>query len=140
MKLARTELIQGNANQRRLGFTLVEVLAALLFMAILVPVTVEAVRVASRAGQVGERKAVASRIAERVLNELLITGGLLQNSNSGRIEEGERGYDWIMRSETWTEDRMNLVTVTVTYEVQGQQFDVKLATLFDPSQLTLQTQ
>ena len=34
------------------GFTLVEVLAALVFMGILIPVTMEAVRVASRAGQV----------------------------------------------------------------------------------------
>lgn len=140
MKSVRTRFIQRNANQRRRGFTLVEVLAALLFMAILLPVTVEAIRVASRAGQVGERKGTATRLAERVLNELLVTGGLVQNSNSGRIEEGERGYDWTMRSETWTEDRMNLVTVTVTFEVQGQQSDVKLATLFDPSQLTSETQ
>jgi prepilin-type N-terminal cleavage/methylation domain-containing protein len=128
-------------NHRRHGFTLVEVLAALLFMAILLPVTVQAVRVASRAGQVGERKAAATRIAERVLNELQVTGGLLQNSGSGRIEERDRGYDWTMRSETWTEDHMNLVTVTVTYEVQGQEYDVNLATLVDSTQLTtVQTQ
>ena len=140
MKSVRTNFIERGANHRRSGFTLVEVLAALLFMAILLPVTVEAVRIASRAGQVGERKAAASRIAERVLNELLITGQLLQNSGSGRIEEGYRGFDWTMRSESWSEDRMSLVTVTVTYEVQGQQFDVNLATLIDPTQLTSQTQ
>ena len=118
------------------AFTLVEVLAALLFMAILLPVTVEAVRIASRAGQVGERKLVAARVAERVLNELLVTGGLRQNSGSGRIEERDRGYDWTMRSESWTEDQMNLVTITVTYEVQGKEYDVKLATLHDSTQLT----
>lgn len=123
------------------GFTLVEVLAALLFMAILVPVTMEAVRVASRAGQVSERKSVAARIAERVLNELSATGGLRQNSGSGRIEERLRSYGWVMRSESWKEDRMNLVTVTVSYEVQGQTYDVSLSTLIDPAQTTaLQTQ
>ncbi|MGZ8940126.1 MAG: type II secretion system protein [Limisphaerales bacterium] len=141
MKSARIDITQRGVNQRRRGFTLVEVLAALLFMAILLPVTIQAVRVASRAGQVGERKAAATRVAERVLNELLVTGGLQQNSGSGRIDERDRGYDWTMRSESWTEDRMNLVTVTVTYEVQGQQYDVNLATLIDSTQLTtMQTQ
>src|SRR5688500_679000 len=85
------------------GFTLVEVLAALVFMAVLIPVTVRAVRVASQAGQVAERKAVAARIAERVLNESLLTG-VLQNSASGRIEERRRTYDWTLRSEPWRED------------------------------------
>ena len=129
------------SNHRALGgFTLVEVLAALLFMAILVPVTMQAVRIASRAGQVGERKVVAARVAERVLNEMLATGGVRQNSGSGRIEERHRIYDWTMRSEPWREDQMSLVTVTVKYEVQGQEYDVTLATLFDSTQLATTTQ
>lgn len=119
----------------RRAFTLVEVLAALLFMAVLLPVTVNAVRVASRAGQVSDRKAIATRVAERVMNELLVTGALSQNSASGRIDERDRTYEWHMRSETWAEDHMNLVAVTVTYEVQGQTYDVNLATLYDTTQL-----
>ena len=118
------------------GFTLVEVLAALVFMGILLPVTVRAVRVASQAGQVGERKAVAARVAERVLNEMLVTGGLRQSSASGRIEERHRFYQWTLRSETLTEDRMSLVTVRVTYDVQGKEYDVSLSTLFDSTQTT----
>jgi competence protein ComGC len=123
------------------AFTLVEVLAALLFMAILIPVTMQAVRVASRAGQVGDRKMMAARIAEKVLNELLVTDGVRQNSASGQIEERHRSYHWTMRSEPWAEAQMNLVTVNVFYEVQNQEYDVKLATLVDPTQLsTMQTQ
>jgi type II secretory pathway pseudopilin PulG len=118
------------------GFTLVEVLAALLFMGILIPVTVQAIRVASRAGQVADRKVAAGRIAERVLNELLVNGTLMQNSGSGTIEEGDRSYEWTMSSETWTEDQMNLVTVTVIYEVQGQEFDVQLSTLMEGTQIS----
>ena len=137
MKLAPTSFTSRAGNRRAVcGFTLVEVLAALLFMAILVPVTVQAIRVASRAGQVADRKVVAARVAERVLNELLVTGGMMQNSSSGTIEEGDRSYEWTMTSENWAEDQMNLVTVNVTYEVQGQEFDVQLSTLFEGTQLS----
>jgi prepilin-type N-terminal cleavage/methylation domain-containing protein len=128
----------GRKTARR-GFTLVEVLAALVFMAILIPVTVQAVRVASQAGQVGERKAVAARIAERVMNELLVTDSLRQTTASGRIEERHRVYDWTMRSEPWAEDTMSVVTVRVTYEVQGREYDVSLSTLYDPTQTTTTT-
>src|SRR5687768_10814165 len=133
MRLARTKSIRRDAKP---GFTLVEVLAAMVFMAILIPVTVRAVRVASQAGQVGERKTVAARIAERVMNELLVTGRMNQSSASGRIEERHRVYDWTMRSEPWPEDKMNLVTVRVAYEVQGREYDVNLSTLFDSAQIT----
>ena len=137
MKLTPTRFISRAGSRRTVcGFTLVEVLAALLFMAILVPVTVQAIRVASRAGQVADRKVVAARVAERVLNELLVTGALMQNSSSGTIEEGDRSYEWTMTSETWAEDQMNLITVSVTYEVQGQEFDVQLSTLFEGTQLS----
>jgi prepilin-type N-terminal cleavage/methylation domain-containing protein len=121
------------SSQKRCGFTLVEVLAALVFMAILLPVTMEAVRVASRAGQVGARKAAAARVAERILNELMVTDGLRQSSGSGRIEERQRTYEWTLRSEPWREDQMEIVTVTVTYEVQGKDYDVTLSTIYDPA-------
>ena len=136
MRLVPTSFCKPGAERGRRAFTLVEVLAALLFMAILLPVTVNAVRVASRAGQVGDRKATATRLAERVMNELLVTGGLAQNNASGQIEERDRSYEWRMRSESWAEGRMNLVTVTVSYEVQGQTYDVSLATLYDPTMIT----
>jgi type II secretory pathway pseudopilin PulG len=119
----------------RRAFTLAEVLAALVFMAILIPVTVRAIQIASRAGQVGDRKVVATRIAERVMNELLVTGMLNQNNAMGRIEEGHRTYNWTMRSEPWTEDAMNLVTVRVAYDVQGREYEVDLSTLVDTTQL-----
>src|SRR5688572_22629488 len=120
MRLPRTMFMQYAVKRTRRGFTLVEVLAALVFMGILLPVTMEAVRVASRAGQVGERKAAATRVAERVLNELIVTNGLKQTSGSGQIEERQRSYKWTLRSEPWREDQMELVTITVTYEVQGK--------------------
>ena len=70
------------------GFTLVEVLAALAFMAIVIPVAVEGLRIANLAGQVGQRKAAAARIAERVMNELFVTGQLRSTISRGVVQEG----------------------------------------------------
>ena len=55
-------------DRGRAGFTLAEVLAALLFMAIVIPVAVQGLQIASRAGSVSERKALGARLAESKLN------------------------------------------------------------------------
>ena len=114
----------------RQAFTLAEVLAALAFMAIVIPAAVEGMRIANLAGQVGQRKAVATRIAERTLNELLVTGNWL-NSKGGMIQEGATEYRWSLLSQPWSQDTMRLVTVQVFFPVQGRDYDVQLSTLVD---------
>lgn len=102
-------------------------------MAIVIPVAVDGLRIANRAGQVGQRKAVAARIAERVLNEVVITGQFRSTTQSGTVQEGVQAYQWFMRSEPWPMDAMLLVTVQVNFPVQGREFDVRLSTLVDNS-------
>jgi prepilin-type N-terminal cleavage/methylation domain-containing protein len=117
----------------RAGFTLAEVLAALAFMSIVIPVAVQGISVASRAGQVAARKADATRIGDRVLNELEVTGQLLGGAQNGVIREGEREFRWSMQTQSWLEGNLNQVTVSVAFEVQGQAYDLRLATLIDPN-------
>ena len=118
---------------RRRAFTLVEVLAALLMMSIVVPVTMQAVSVASRAGLMGQRKAAAMRVADRVLNEMAITGEGLSGSTSGSIAEGDAAYVWNLTSQTWSEDPLTLVTVSVQFVVQGETYSVNASTPIDPN-------
>lgn len=114
------------------GFTLAEVLAALLFMAIVIPVALQGLQIASRAGSVSEQKAVGARLAERKLNELIVTGQWQSAAQKGTVGEGLRSYTWTCQSEPWVEDAaMRLVTVHVTMPVQGQDYDVHVATLVD---------
>ncbi|PYM11437.1 MAG: hypothetical protein DME18_13995 [Verrucomicrobia bacterium] len=120
-------------RRARAAFTLVEVLAALLFMAIVIPVAVDGLRLANLAGQVGQRKAAAARIAERMLNELIVTGQLRGATQNGVVQEGAQQYHWSMRSEPWPQDAMQLVTVQVIFPVQGRDYDVRLSTLVDNS-------
>ncbi len=117
------------------AFTLVEVLAALLVMAIVIPVAMQGMSIASRAGILGERKAAAMLVAERVLNEQFITGQLTQNAASGSVSEGDLIYPWTMQSVAWPQDAMTQVTVQVTFTVQGNNYTVSATTLFDPATL-----
>ena len=121
----------------RRAFTLAEVLAALLLMAIIVPVAMQGVQIASRAGILGQRKAVAMRVAERVLNELIATDGLTQSTGSGTVAEGDQSYAWTMQTETWPEDAMNVVTVRVVFNVQGNDYNVSLSSIYDPATVSL---
>ena len=101
------------------------------FLAIVIPVSVQALRVANFAGQVADRKAAAARVAERLLNELIVTGQWKQAASGGVIEEDVRQYRWRVRNETWEKDTLRLVSVDLTYMVQGQDFDVHLSTVVD---------
>jgi type II secretory pathway pseudopilin PulG len=135
MKLA----IATNCN-RAAGFTLVEVLAALLFLAIVIPTAVEALHMATKAGEVAVRKSAAARVADRVLNESIVmtnwSGG---GAQSGSVTEGSVDYRWTMTSQTWPQDAMQLLTVEVKYPAQGSDYSVKMSTLANPQALTLPT-
>ena len=124
----------------RRGFTLLELLlalalSALVFMAIVIPVALQGLRVASRAGSVAERKAVAARLAERKLNELVLTGQWQSSAARGTLQEGWQTYDWELESTSWAEDGvMRVLTVKVTVPVQGEKYDVRITTLVDATQ------
>ena len=123
------------AKRAQVGFTLAEVLAALLFIAIVIPVAVQGLRIASRAGVLSERKAVGARLAENKLNELIVTGQWQSTAQRGNIEEGLQSYPWRLEAEPWREDgAMRLVTVYVTVPVQGQGYEVHVSTLVDATQ------
>jgi type II secretory pathway pseudopilin PulG len=111
------------------AFTLAEVLAALVFMAIVIPVALQGLQIASRAGTVAERKREAARVAERVLNESIVATNYVQAVSSGTVLEAEREYRWTLRTEAWTESAMQILSVEVTFPVQGQDYTVPMSTL-----------
>jgi type II secretory pathway pseudopilin PulG len=121
------------ATRRIAAFTLAEVLAALAFMAIVIPVAVNGLRVANLAGQVGQRKAIAARVAERVLNEWTTTSQSQTPAQSGTVREGIAQFRWSIQTETWNQDAMRLITVRVFYPVQGQEYEVHASTLMGSS-------
>ncbi len=132
MKFRRTNSRESCASLGRDAFTLVEVLASLVFMAIVIPTAVHGLRIASMAGQMGERKAVAARIADRVLNELVVTRQWQNAAQSGVVQEGPIPYRWRTLTEPWIQQNvLRLMTVQVTFPMQGRDYDVRLSTIVD---------
>ncbi len=122
-------------RKRRRGFTLVEVLAAMLFMAIVIPVAMQGLQVASLAGEVAQRKMVAARIGNKLLNELKVTGRLQNSSQTGVVKESGLPYRWSVKNEAWAEDplvQMTVATLIVSFTAQGKAYDVRLSTLQAP--------
>jgi type II secretory pathway pseudopilin PulG len=115
---------------RASAFTLVEVLAAMLFMAIVIPVAMEALHIASLAGEVGTRKAEAARVADAVLNENIVTTNWSQSSLSGTEIEGGNEFRWTLKNEAWPPDStMQLLTAEVDFSAGGKPCAVRLTTL-----------
>ena len=97
------------------AFTLAEVLAAMLFLAIVIPVAVEALHVSSLAGEVAARKGAAARIADRILNESLVTTNWSGGVQSGTISEGALDFRWTLTSQNWPQDSMQMLTAEVKF-------------------------
>ena len=110
-------------------------MAAMLFLAIVIPVAIEALHVASLGGEVAARKSEAARMADRVLNESLVTSNWSNGLQSGTITEGVLDFRWKLSSQNWPQDAMQMLTAEVTYSAQGKDYSVKLSTLASsPSQ------
>jgi len=120
------------------AFTLAEVLAALLFMAIVVPVAVEGLHIASLAGAVAERKGEAARVAQRLLDDSLVTTNWNQALQRGEVTEGQRQFRWTLRNDPWNQDPnqnvMQQVSVEVFFTAQNREYSVRMSTLVNSSQ------
>ena len=127
-----------NRRGREAGFTLAEVLAALFFMALVIPVAVEALHIASVAGSMAQRKDEASRVAQQVLNENVLTGNWSQTTQ-GTTRRNGHDFPWRLRNETWQRDAMQLVTIEVTFSAGDRSGSVRLSTLVNPTNATIST-
>jgi len=122
---------------RRSAYTLIEVLAALLLLAIVIPVALEALDTASLAGDVAARKGEAARIADDVLNQSVIATNWNFGTQTGTKKDGGRAFNWTVSSESWPQDSaMELLTAQVRFSVQGRNYSVQLSTLAESQTLT----
>ncbi|MBN2327089.1 MAG: type II secretion system protein [Candidatus Omnitrophica bacterium] len=119
---------------RQAGFTFAEILASMVFVALVIPTALHGIALANRAGAVADRTMEAARLADLKLNEMIISEQWEYGSGKGDFGEDWPMYSWVLTTENWTVDDMKLVTVAVYFEVQQQTYNVRLSTLMDDSE------
>ena len=115
------------------AFTFVEILAALVFLAILVPAVLEGITLASRASVIAERSALATELAQNKLGELTLNDQWATGETRGDFGEDWPGMRWEATQSTWEMDAMTVLTLEVFFQVQGQEKSVSLSTLVNPN-------
>lgn len=120
----------------RSAYTLIEVLAALLLLAIVIPVAVEALHTASVAGEVAAFKGNAARVADNVLNQSIITTNWNFGVQNGTINDGGHQFAWTLSSQSWpVNSAMELLAARVQFSVQGRDYSVQSSTLAPSTEL-----
>ncbi|MHC4994096.1 MAG: type IV pilus modification PilV family protein [Planctomycetota bacterium] len=133
----------GSIDGARGGFTLVEVLATLVLVAIVMPVLMEGITLSlSMAGSAAYRSR-ATAMAQSKLEELVLTGdwqdGNLEGDFTLGPSEEEPGADgaqpdddlrfaWKAEVNDWQDEVKELV-VTVSWERRDHEWEIALATL-----------
>jgi len=127
---------RNRAHGRNGGFTLVEVLAAMLFMAIVIPVVVEGMGIGARAEVAAERRREAARLGDAKLTEKIVSLEWQDGNQSGDFGTDHPGFRWELTTSTWDQATMQVVTMDVIYSVQGVESHEILTTLVPLSTTT----
>lgn len=121
------------------GFTLIEVLATLMMMAIAMPAIMHGVSLALRAADASRRRSEASILASSKLNELIWTGQW-QSQTSGDFGTDWPDYTWTAQAADWQPTSSNGSNVVPTLQQTMSELDVTVKWgPLDGQQYTLST-
>jgi prepilin-type N-terminal cleavage/methylation domain-containing protein len=84
---------RGRKSSRR-GFTLVEVLATMLLVAIVIPAAMKGISIAARAGSLARHRNEAAGLAQSKLDELVTLGQWQGSALSGDFGPNWPTYQW----------------------------------------------
>ena len=111
------------------AFTLVEVLAALTLVAIILPVAMRGVSLATSAAGHARRQMEAVSLAEAKLAELVTTGAWQDADLSGDFGDDHPDYRWSADVTDWEGALLRQMDVQVSWMERGAERSVALTTL-----------
>ena len=128
-----------NSFLRSHGFTLVEVLAALVLIGVVLPVAMHGVTVAMQTAQRARHLTEAGELGQLKLQEFLSVRDVTQLNNAGDFGQTRPEYRWA--SSSLLRDGSSYdVTVTVYYTERGKEQAITLSTIVYPLSTTGSTQ
>ena len=116
------------SRRRRSGFTLLEVLATLLLLAIVLPAVMKGYSMALAAASTAKHTAEASSLAQSKLNDLLTQGVSSASGLAGDFSPEHPEYQWSYQSAP-RDFGVTEVRLIVTWLEQGRQRTMNLSTL-----------
>ena len=105
---------------RRCGFTLIEVLATLVLLAIILPVAMKGISLATRTGSVAKHRTTAAALAETKLNEILATEAWRDGTQAGDFGTEWPDYEWNADVHEWEGTTVRQVDVYVTWNTEAR--------------------
>jgi general secretion pathway protein I len=115
------------------GFTLIEVLAAMLLMAIVLPTVMQGVAAATRTASDSRHRTEAAGLAEEKLNEILATGQWQGGTLAGDFGNDWPAYTWQANVNGWAADTTSVglqqIDLSVHWNGPTRQQSVTLSTL-----------
>ncbi len=103
------------SDQRR-AFTLVEVLATIVLIAIVIPVAMQGVTLATRMASHSKRQIQASCLAKSKLSELVVSQAWQNTARSGNFGKDWPDYEWTLESSSWMLSSVTELAVRVSWE------------------------
>jgi general secretion pathway protein I len=116
------------AGRSRSGFTLVEVLAALVIMGIVLPVALTGASLALRAGSLARHQAEAASLGEAKLTEMVSTGEWDSAGGDGDFGSDFPQYHWTLQRAQHDFDVTELM-LSVVWKERGEDRSVNVSTL-----------
>jgi type II secretory pathway pseudopilin PulG len=129
----------------RSAFTLLEALIAILLVALVLPVALEAVTRSGQGAGLMRRQDRALRLAQSRLGQLIATGEWQTAAQSGTFTASEDGEDadglrWELESGPWRDSLVTQLTLTVTWDPPTDWNRVGLTTLVTPPASSSETE
>lgn len=113
-KKSKRDHVKVGAGKR--GFTLVEILATFVLIAVILPVVMEGLSLSMKLGSKSKRQIEAGALAETKLTELLLSGDYDDGDQSGEFDTEDINYKWSLEVEDWEgEDSMQQLIMTVDW-------------------------
>jgi general secretion pathway protein I len=129
----RAPAIRNPQSTIRNGFTLVEVLAALLLIAIVLPAVMRGISTATGMATVTRMRTEAAGLAQAKLGELIATGDWQSGNLSGTFGSDWPDYRWEAASQGWSGDtsgsNLTQVDVRVLFTLRGREEAITLSTM-----------
>lgn len=112
------------------GFTLVEVLATFVLIAIIIPVAMEGISLSTKMANISRQKIEAGVLAEKKLTEILITREWTNGDQKGNFGEDYSNYEWRLEVLDWEgEELIRQIDFYVDWVSSGKNQSVVLSTL-----------